>query len=341
MNWQAEHAVEKKNPTEQADSGALRDQTPVVQIRRLTKTIRGKAIVNRLDLEVRSGEIFGLLGPNGAGKTTTIRMIVGLIGMSGGEVLIDGISVKRQFEDAMKRVGAIVENPEMYKYLSGYHNLLHFARMHEGVTKARIDEVAELVGLKERIRDKVRTYSLGMRQRLGVAQALLHRPKVLILDEPTNGLDPAGIRELRDYLRRLARTEGLAIIVSSHLLSEMELMCDRVAIIRQGELIAVRPVRELAADTVHAVRRVVFEVNEPASAQLLLASSWPEAGFRQADPESGEGAESAIEGKLDKRAIPAVVRTLVQAGIEVFGVRSSGRTLEEQFLALTGGERHA
>ncbi|WP_420872696.1 ABC transporter ATP-binding protein [Paenibacillus ehimensis] len=313
----------------------------MVQIRRLTKTIRGKAIVNRLDLEVRSGEIFGLLGPNGAGKTTTIRMIVGLIGMSGGEVLIDGISVKRQFEDAMKRVGAIVENPEMYKYLSGYHNLLHFARMHEGVTKARIDEVAELVGLKERIRDKVRTYSLGMRQRLGVAQALLHRPKVLILDEPTNGLDPAGIRELRDYLRRLARTEGLAIIVSSHLLSEMELMCDRVAIIRQGELIAVRPVRELAADTVHAVRRVVFEVNEPASAQLLLASSWPEAGFRQADPESGEGAESAIEGKLDKRAIPAVVRTLVQAGIEVFGVRSSGRTLEEQFLALTGGERHA
>ncbi|MDO3677878.1 ABC transporter ATP-binding protein [Paenibacillus ehimensis] len=333
--------MEKKNPTEQADSGALRDQTPVVQIRRLTKTIRGKAIVNRLDLEVRSGEIFGLLGPNGAGKTTTIRMIVGLIGMSGGEVLIDGISVKRQFEDAMKRVGAIVENPEMYKYLSGYHNLLHFARMHEGVTKARIDEVAELVGLKERIRDKVRTYSLGMRQRLGVAQAPLHRPKVLILDEPTNGLDPAGIRELRDYLRRLARTEGLAIIVSSHLLSEMELMCDRVAIIRQGELIAVRPVRELAADTVHAVRRVVFEVNEPASAQLLLASSWPEAGFRQADPESGEGAESAIEGKLDKRAIPAVVRTLVQAGIEVFGVRSSGRTLEEQFLALTGGERHA
>ncbi|WP_439652530.1 ABC transporter ATP-binding protein [Paenibacillus ehimensis] len=313
----------------------------MVQIRRLTKTIRGKAIVNRLDLEVRSGEIFGLLGPNGAGKTTTIRMIVGLIGMSGGEVLIDGISVKRQFEDAMKRVGAIVENPEMYKYLSGYHNLLHFARMHEGVTKARIDEVAELVGLKERIRDKVRTYSLGMRQRLGVAQAPLHRPKVLILDEPTNGLDPAGIRELRDYLRRLARTEGLAIIVSSHLLSEMELMCDRVAIIRQGELIAVRPVRELAADTVHAVRRVVFEVNEPASAQLLLASSWPEAGFRQADPESGEGAESAIEGKLDKRAIPAVVRTLVQAGIEVFGVRSSGRTLEEQFLALTGGERHA
>ncbi|MCP1307892.1 ABC transporter ATP-binding protein [Paenibacillus tyrfis] len=341
MNRQAEHAVEKKLPTEQTGSGAWRDRPPVVQIRGLTKTIRGKAIVNRLDLEVRAGEIFGLLGPNGAGKTTTIRMIVGLIGMSGGEVLIDGLSVKRQFEDAMKRVGAIVENPEMYKYLSGYHNLLHFARMHESVTKARIDEVAELVGLKERIRDKVRTYSLGMRQRLGVAQALLHRPKVLILDEPTNGLDPAGIRELRDYLRRLARTEGLAIIVSSHLLSEMELMCDRVAIIRQGELIDVRPVRELAAGPSDAKLRVVFEVNEPASAQLLLASSYPEAAFEHTGPERSGTAEAAVEGRLARQVIPSVVRTLVQAGIEVYGVRSSGRTLEEQFLELTGGEQHA
>ncbi|WP_223275541.1 ABC transporter ATP-binding protein [Paenibacillus elgii] len=341
MNRQAEHAVEKKRPTEQTGSEAWRDRPPVVQIRGLTKTIRGKAIVNRLDLEVRAGEIFGLLGPNGAGKTTTIRMIVGLIGMSGGEVMIDGLSVKRQFEDAMKRVGAIVENPEMYKYLSGYHNLLHFARMHEGVTKARIDEVAELVGLKERIRDKVRTYSLGMRQRLGVAQALLHRPKVLILDEPTNGLDPAGIRELRDYLRQLARTEGLAIIVSSHLLSEMELMCDRVAIIRQGELIDVRPVRELAAGPSDAKLRVVFEVNEPPSAQLLLASSYPEAAFECTGPERGGTSEGAVEGRLARRGIPSAVRTLVQAGIEVYGVRSSGRTLEEQFLELTGGERHA
>ncbi|WP_051775442.1 ABC transporter ATP-binding protein [Paenibacillus tyrfis] len=333
--------MEKKRPTEQTGSGAWRSQPPVVQIRGLTKTIRGKAIVNRLDLEVRAGEIFGLLGPNGAGKTTTIRMIVGLIGMSGGEVLIDGLSVKRHFEDAMKRVGAIVENPEMYKYLSGYHNLLHFARMHEGVTKARIDEVVELVGLKERIRDKVRTYSLGMRQRLGVAQALLHRPKVLILDEPTNGLDPAGIRELRDYLRQLARTEELAIIVSSHLLSEMELMCDRVAIIRQGELIDVRPIRELAPGPSDAELRVVFEVNEPASAQLLLASSYPEAAFECTDPERSGTAEAAIEGRLARRVIPSVVRKLVQAGIEVYGVRSSGRTLEEQFLELTGGERHA
>ncbi|MFB0844522.1 ABC transporter ATP-binding protein [Paenibacillus oleatilyticus] len=333
--------MEKKLPTEQTGSGAWRDRPPVVQIRGLTKTIRGKAIVNRLDLEVRAGEIFGLLGPNGAGKTTTIRMIVGLIGMSGGEVLIDGLSVKRQFEDAMKRVGAIVENPEMYKYLSGYHNLLHFARMHEGVTKARIDEVTELVGLKERIRDKVRTYSLGMRQRLGVAQALLHRPKVLILDEPTNGLDPAGIRELRDYLRQLARTDGLAIIVSSHLLSEMELMCDRVAIIRQGELIDVRPVRELAAGPSDAKLRVVFEVNEPASAQLLLASSYPEAAFECAGPERSGTPEGAVEGRLARRGIPSAVRTLVQAGIEVYGIRSSGRTLEEQFLELTGGERHA
>ena len=140
----------------------------------------------------------------------------------------------------MRQVGAIVENPEIYQYLTGYQNLLHYARMIPGVTKQRIDEVVELVGLTARIHDKVKTYSLGMRQRLGVAQAILHRPALLILDEPTNGLDPAGIRELRDYLRHLAKHEGTTVFVSSHLLSEMELMCDRFAIIQAGKLIDVR-----------------------------------------------------------------------------------------------------
>ncbi len=173
----------------------------------------------------------GLLGPNGAGKTTMIRMMVGLIPPTAGEVYIGGHSLQSHRNQALRQVGVIVENPEMYKYMSGYKNLLHFARMIPGITKQRIHEVTELVGLTDRIHDKVKTYSLGMRQRLGVAQALLHRPSVLILDEPTNGLDPAGIRDLRDYLKRLAREHGTAVIVSSHMLSEMELMCDRVAII--------------------------------------------------------------------------------------------------------------
>ncbi len=174
---------------------------PVVRLKNVTKRIGKKTIIDDLTFDVPQGEIFGFLGPNGAGKTTTIRMMVGLMSITQGDIWIQGKSIHSQFKQAIRHVGAIVENPELYKYLSGYRNLIHYARMTPGVSKQRIDEVVQLVRLEERIHDKVGTYSLGMRQRLGVAQALLHRPSLLILDEPTNGLDPAGIRELRDYLR--------------------------------------------------------------------------------------------------------------------------------------------
>jgi ABC-2 type transport system ATP-binding protein len=248
-------------------------QQPVVQLRSVTKRIGGKTLVDRLTFDVPKGEVFGFLGPNGAGKTTTIRMMVGLMSMSEGEVLVNGISVNKHFEQAMKHVGAIVENPELYKFLSGYQNLIHFARMIPGITRERIDEVVSLVKLENRIHDKVKTYSLGMRQRLGVAQAILHKPDVLILDEPTNGLDPEGIRELRDYLRQLAKSEGTAIIVSSHLLSEMELMCDRVAIIQNGKLVNVQHMREMVQQQTDEASLVVFEVDDPQQAIRLLSES--------------------------------------------------------------------
>ncbi|WP_373605383.1 ABC transporter ATP-binding protein [Bacillus sp. AFS031507] len=219
---------------------------PIISLSHVTKRIGRTTIIDDLTFDVPQGEIFGFLGPNGAGKTTTIRMIVGLMSITKGQILIKGENIKTEFEQAIGHVGAIVESPEMYKYLSGYHNLVHYARMVPGVTKERIDEVVSLVKLENRIHDKVKKYSLGMRQRLGVAQALLHRPSLLILDEPTNGLDPAGIRELRDYLRHLTRTEGITVIVSSHLLSEMELMCDRVAILQQGKLVHVMPVQHFS-----------------------------------------------------------------------------------------------
>ena len=174
-------------------------------------------------------------------------MIVGLIGMTSGDIKISGYSVKNDFEKAVSHVGAIVENPEMYKFLSGYQNLLHYARMSKGIKKEKIDETVKLVGLTDRIHDKVKTYSLGMRQRLGLAQSLLHDPKVLILDEPTNGLDPAGIREMRDHLKMLTREKDMAVIVSSHLLSEMEMMCDRIGIIQNGKLVDI----QLVNDFVH------------------------------------------------------------------------------------------
>lgn len=222
-------------------------ETPL-QLKNVSKTIRGKKIIDGLSFDVRAGEVFGFLGPNGAGKTTTIRMIVGHMGISSGDIIVCGVNVKENFEKAARHIGAIVENPELYKFLTGYQNLQQYARMSKGVTKSKIDEVIELVGLKSRIHDKVKTYSLGMRQRLGLAQSLLHDPKPLILDEPTNGLDPAGIREIRDYLRRLTKEKGLAVIVSSHLLSEMEIMCDRIAIIQNGTLRDIQHVHEPAAD---------------------------------------------------------------------------------------------
>lgn len=220
-------------------------QQPIVQLQNLSKTIKGKQLIHNLNIDLYPGQITGFLGPNGAGKTTTIRMMTGLMHPSEGKVIIDGQSLQEHYEEAISKVGVIVENPEMYKYMTGYKNLLHFARMHKNVSKARIDEVVTQVGLENRIHEKVSTYSLGMRQRLGLAQALLHRPKFLILDEPTNGLDPAGIREFRMYLRKIATEDGVSVFVSSHLLSEIELMCDRVAVIQNGQLIDIREIKKM------------------------------------------------------------------------------------------------
>lgn len=301
-------------------------QNAVVQIRNLTKRIGNKTIIDGLTFDVPKGEVFGFLGPNGAGKTTTIRMMVGLMSITEGEILIEGHSVSKNFEKAIAHVGAIVENPEMYKFLSGYQNLIHFARMVPGVTKERIDELVKLVGLENRIHDKVKRYSLGMRQRLGVAQALLHKPSVLILDEPTNGLDPAGIRELRDYLRKLAQEEGIAVIVSSHLLSEMELMCDRIAIIQNGKLVDVRRLKELVTEVEQ--QTVFFEVNDPEKAKEVL----------QGHVAGGIMVRSeGLEINVSREQIPGINQLLVQAGIMVYGIKPATKSLEDKFLEMTRG----
>lgn len=227
--------------TNSEDSG-----TVVLSVDGVRKKIGRKWIIDDVTFDVREGEIFGFLGPNGAGKTTTIRMLVDLIRPTEGKITVCGYNVNRNPEKALQYVGSIVENPEVYTYLTGWENLQHFARMQPGVDNERISEVVDIVRLDQRIHDKVSTYSLGMRQRLGIAQALLGRPRLLILDEPTNGLDPKGIKELREFIRKLA-DEGLAVFVSSHLLSEIQLLCDRVAIISKGRVLAVGAVDELIA----------------------------------------------------------------------------------------------
>jgi ABC-2 type transport system ATP-binding protein len=298
---------------------------PLLQLKNVRKDIGKKTIIHDLSLEVFPGEVFGFLGPNGAGKTTTIRMIVGLMGITSGEVLINGISIQKDFEKAIQHVGAIVENPEMYKFLTGYQNLLHYARMTKGVTKERIDEVVKLVGLEKRIHDKVKTYSLGMRQRLGLAQALLHRPSLLILDEPTNGLDPAGIREIRDYLRKLAKEEGLGIIVSSHLLSEMEMMCDRFAIIQHGRLVGIESVQELSKQA----QKVLLTVEPVEQALTVIKNIYPHMNITPA--------KQGIEVSIDYKEIPSLNAALVSENIKVYGIQVLTKSLEERFLEMTGG----
>ena len=291
---------------------------PIVQIKNLNKTIKGKHIIKNLSLDIYPGQITGFLGPNGAGKTTTIRMITGLMFPTSGEVIINGTSLKENFEGAIQNIGVIVENPEMYKFMSGYKNLQHFARMHKGVTKERIDEVVAQVGLQNRIHEKVKTYSLGMRQRLGLAQAMLHRPKFLILDEPTNGLDPAGIREFRHYLHKIAEEDNVAILVSSHLLSEIELMVDRIAIIQNGQLI---DMRELHQET---VSKYYIEVGQPEKLHTLF-------------PDTLEPLNDGFIIKLEKENVPAFIRQLSAEGIDMYNIQPYAKRLEDQFIEMTGG----
>lgn len=299
----------------------------LLQISNLTKKIGRRTIVDHVSLEMKEGEIMGLLGPNGAGKTTTIRMIVGLIGKTEGQIFISNIDTNTHYEQAMAQVGVIVENPDLYKYLSGYDNLLHFSRMTPGVTHERFNEVVKLVGLESRIYDKVGTYSLGMRQRLGLAVALIHQPKLLILDEPTNGLDAAGIRELRVHLRMLAEQEGIGILISSHLMAEMELMCDSVAILQKGKLIGVHLMSEMIQDEKVLVS---YEVDQPSHAVQVLQTMM--AG------EEIKREQNMIYVHLPKSRIPEVNQKLMQSGINVYSVQNTKRTLEDKFIELTGGE---
>ncbi|MGM0805098.1 MAG: ABC transporter ATP-binding protein [Bacillota bacterium] len=304
--------------------------THTLELKNLTKKIKGKTIVDDLSFSVREGEIFGLLGPNGAGKTTTIRMIVGLISITDGDVLINGDNLRGNFEKAMERVGAIVENPQLYDYMTGYKNLMQYARIMPDVTKERIDEVIELVDLKYAIHDKVKTYSLGMRQRLGVAQALLHKPNVLILDEPTNGLDPQGIYDLRNYLRLLANN-GTSVIVSSHMLAEMQMMCDRVAIIQNGKLVRIDEIlnQEDEADV-----KVHFQIEGDVSQAKQVLLNLNE------DLSVTESGQELIVQTADVRFIAEMNKQLVLAGVLVVGIQRKTKTLEERFLEMTkkGGD---
>jgi ABC-2 type transport system ATP-binding protein len=290
---------------------------------KLTKSYGSRQAVRSLDLEVHHGEVFGFLGPNGAGKTTTIRMCLGLVRPTSGRALILGRDVSSHAAEVLPRVGALIESPALYGYMSGRGNLLCFADTLCGVPMGRIDELLELVGLRDRQRDRVRTYSMGMKQRLALAVALLNDPELLVLDEPANGLDPAGIVEMRSLLRRLAG-QGKTIFVSSHVLAEVQQTCDRVAILNLGELVRVAPV----GDLLHGSGE--FEVRVANVMDALAAIR------RQPWGQSARAVDGTVVTASPSGRGRELTEFLVAAGFTPDAVTEREQDLEEVFLRLTG-----
>jgi len=301
---------------------------PALKTNALSKAYGSRLAVDRLDLEVERAELFGFLGPNGAGKTTTIRMALGLIAPTSGSVEILGQDVARNRAQVLPRVGALVESPALYSYLSGRDNLRAVGSLLGGVSQKRIDEVLEIVSLKGRDRDRVRTYSMGMKQRLGLAIALLNDPELLILDEPANGLDPAGIVEMRDLLRGLAAA-GKTVFISSHVLTEVQQICTRVAIINRGRLVRLAPVAEL----LQAPGEFEVRVDSPAA---LVAALRQQAWGREARPEDGLVITPSPDGRGR-----SLIKFLVESGFDADSVSPRQKDLEDIFLSLTGGESAA
>lgn len=293
----------------------------VLKIKNLTKVYNKKRVVDGLTLDVEAGQIYGFLGPNGAGKTTTIKMITGLIKKDAGDIVINGIDAVKNHDVAMNYVGAIVEVPSFYEYMSGMENLKLYARL-RNIKKEQILKIVKLVKLENKINEKVKKYSLGMKQRLGLAVSLLHSPKLLILDEPTNGLDPEGIRELRELLKKIAHEDNVAVFVSSHLLSEMQLMCDKVAIINNGKIVKVESMDSIKNES----NIYEFNVSDIDMAQKYI------------------GKIARCEKKQNKLIvfydgkISDILKVLMENGIEVVSFEKKVNMLEEKFLSMTGGK---
>ncbi|HLV99487.1 MAG TPA: ABC transporter ATP-binding protein [Ktedonobacterales bacterium] len=308
------------------DGSGPRSDAAVLRSYDLYKRYGQRLAVKALNLEVRRGEIFGFLGPNGAGKTTTIRMMLGLITPTAGRVEVLGQDIAEQKARVLPRVGALIETPALHLYMSGRNNLRAMGAILGGVAPGRIDAVLDMVGLRERQHDRVKTYSLGMKQRLGVAIALLNDPDLLILDEPANGLDPAGIVEMRDLMRRLV-AEGKTIFLSSHVLTEVQQICTRVAIINLGQLVTESTIEGLTGGQ----GRFAVKLDEAAQALARIqAQPW------------GAGATLDDHGALltpspDGRG-RTLNRFLVEAGFYPDSLSPYQESLEEVFLRLTTGD---
>jgi len=296
----------------------------ILDVSNVTKTFGNRVAVNNVSFTVREGEIFGFLGPNGAGKTTTMKLICGLSSITKGTIRICNYDMPKDQEKALSFVGALIENPLMYPNMTGMDNLKYYASLYKGITKEDIIKYARVVGLEQRLKDKVKTYSLGMKQRLGIAQALLHSPKLLILDEPLSGLDPNGVKEMRDFLKVLAKEYGIAIFISSHMLSDMEQICDTVGIINNGQLLEIKPISDLR-DSIDGAKRILIKVDYPNFAGKIIVNEL------QIKTEVA-GNRILVNAGEDKISI--VTQKLIKYNINIFGIDMITKNLEQIFLEI-------
>ena len=287
----------------------------------LCKKFGKREVLKNVSFDIHEGDILAFIGPNGSGKTTTIKLILGLQKITSGTVIINGYNIESDYINAIKKVGAIVENPDSYMYLTGWQNLRIIANCYDKIKDDDIKEIVKYVGLENRIHEKVSKYSLGMRQRLGIARALLNKPNILILDEPTNGLDPEGIKDLRELLQKLAK-DGMGILISSHNLAELESFCNRVCIINNGIIIESSAVKEFKQNE----NRVIFKVNTTTNLNIKDAY---------------EITKNSFIVNASKEEVAKIIRKLVRENIEIYEVKEDTLTLEEVFLKKTGGQKNA
>ena len=299
------------------------DMEKVLEIKNVSKTIKKRKILDNVSFDINKGEIFGLVGPNGAGKTTLIKVMLGLYKSDKGSIIISGYDVKKDFEKAMSEIGAIIENPELYNYLSGIDNLNLYSRLRNNDPKYK-HEIIKLVKLEDRINNKVKTYSLGMRQRLGIAQALISKPNLLILDEPINGLDPLGIKELRELLIKQSKENGMAVFISSHILNEMELLFDKIAIIDEGKIIEIKDMNKKEEQ-----KTIIFKIDNPEKAKEILEDNSILSTTNDKD----------IEVKITENEIANLNKILVKNDINVYRIEQKQNKFEDEFVEKTTGTK--
>ncbi len=295
----------------------------ILRCENLKKNFGKKEILKGVSLKLTEGDILGFIGPNGAGKTTTIKLILGLQSITSGKVFINGYDIETDFTKAIEGVGTIVESPDLYMYMSGYENLKLVANLYKNVDKQRIDEIVKLVGLENRIKDKVSKYSLGMRQRLGIAQAILHKPNLLILDEPTNGLDPEGIKEVKTLLKKLAEEENMAILISSHNLAELDTFCNKICIIKNGEVVETNDIDTFKKDVKNNC--YILEVEDSSVISSII------------NYKIDILTEREVRVYIEKEEVHLLLKELILRNVKVYSVAEENLSLEDAFLKKTGG----